>query len=163
MSLCPCGLGKIYSECCGLFISNKQQPATPEELMRSRYTAYSELDLEYIARTMKGPALAHFEIQEALEWARKVTWLRLEVLASQAKGVNGLVEFKAHYSYQGRNYCLHELSEFRLENKQWFYFDGKTPLMIPSQPSSAVKIPRNDPCPCGSNKKHKKCCGSNPH
>jgi uncharacterized protein YecA (UPF0149 family) len=24
---------------------------------------------------------------------------------------------------------------------------------------STVKVGRNDPCPCGSKKKHKKCCG----
>ncbi|MBT7735007.1 MAG: hypothetical protein HN707_08860, partial [Verrucomicrobia bacterium] len=24
---------------------------------------------------------------------------------------------------------------------------------------TAVKVGRNDPCPCGSGKKHKKCCG----
>ena len=27
--------------------------------------------------------------------------------------------------------------------------------------SKAKKIGRNDPCPCGSGKKYKKCCGAN--
>lgn len=27
-----------------------------------------------------------------------------------------------------------------------------------SAPAPVVKIGRNDPCPCGSGKKHKKCC-----
>ena len=31
---------------------------------------------------------------------------------------------------------------------------------IPYQRESA-KIGRNDPCPCGSGKKYKKCCGAN--
>jgi uncharacterized protein YecA (UPF0149 family) len=32
----------------------------------------------------------------------------------------------------------------------------------PSNPAVAVeKIGRNDPCPCGSGKKYKKCCGKN--
>ncbi|HEX7892619.1 MAG TPA: SEC-C metal-binding domain-containing protein [Terriglobales bacterium] len=26
---------------------------------------------------------------------------------------------------------------------------------------SGVKVGRNDPCPCGSGKKYKKCCGAN--
>jgi uncharacterized protein YecA (UPF0149 family) len=29
-------------------------------------------------------------------------------------------------------------------------------------PASAPKVGRNDPCPCGSGKKHKKCCLGNP-
>jgi uncharacterized protein len=28
-----------------------------------------------------------------------------------------------------------------------------------SAPSSTIKVGRNDPCPCGSGKKYKKCCG----
>ena len=33
-------------------------------------------------------------------------------------------------------------------------------LLNPPQPKIAEKkIGRNDPCPCGSGKKHKKCCG----
>ena len=32
-------------------------------------------------------------------------------------------------------------------------------LLNPPKPVQAVKIGRNDPCPCGSGKKYKKCCG----
>lgn len=30
----------------------------------------------------------------------------------------------------------------------------------PSSPIQSDKIGRNDPCPCGSGKKYKKCCGA---
>jgi uncharacterized protein YecA (UPF0149 family) len=34
------------------------------------------------------------------------------------------------------------------------------PTMINTQPYvREVKVDRNDPCPCGSGKKYKKCCG----
>ena len=33
------------------------------------------------------------------------------------------------------------------------------PRLVP--PRSSPKVGRNDPCPCGSGKKHKKCCGAN--
>ncbi len=33
--------------------------------------------------------------------------------------------------------------------------------LAPAQAKSADKIGRNDPCPCGSGKKYKKCCGAN--
>jgi uncharacterized protein YecA (UPF0149 family) len=36
--------------------------------------------------------------------------------------------------------------------------------IVPDAPSTTArampKIGRNDPCPCGSGKKHKKCCGA---
>ena len=35
------------------------------------------------------------------------------------------------------------------------------PTQKPSPVRAAKKIGRNDPCPCGSGKKYKKCCGAN--
>jgi SWIM/SEC-C metal-binding protein len=36
-----------------------------------------------------------------------------------------------------------------------------TRLLNPSGPIKAIATPgRNDPCPCGSGKKYKKCCGA---
>ena len=38
-----------------------------------------------------------------------------------------------------------------------------TPPSSPAAPvntSSSKKVGRNDPCPCGSGKKYKKCCGA---
>ncbi len=33
-------------------------------------------------------------------------------------------------------------------------------LLNPQQPARSDKVSRNDPCPCGSGKKYKQCCGS---
>ena len=38
------------------------------------------------------------------------------------------------------------------------FADGRKPVR---KPTKSVKIGRNDPCPCGSGKKYKKCCGAN--
>ena len=37
--------------------------------------------------------------------------------------------------------------------------DGKK--AAPRKPATSTKVGRNDPCPCGSGKKYKKCCGQN--
>jgi uncharacterized protein YecA (UPF0149 family) len=36
-----------------------------------------------------------------------------------------------------------------------------TAKRIVRKPAVSQKIGRNDPCPCGSGKKYKKCCGMN--
>jgi SEC-C motif-containing protein len=48
------------------------------------------------------------------------------------------------------------VSRFRRHNKKWFYFDGDE---IKPQPivREGPRVGRNDPCPCGSGKKFKKC------
>ena len=37
------------------------------------------------------------------------------------------------------------------------YEDGSKPVVKPKR----LKVGRNDPCPCGSGKKYKNCCGKN--
>ena len=38
-------------------------------------------------------------------------------------------------------------------------FEGSAP--VEKKPATSKKVGRNDPCPCGSGKKYKKCCGMN--
>lgn len=156
---CPCGTHKTFSECCGAYIVNHQRPPTPEALMRSRYTAYKLLDIDYIARTMKPPAATDFDVIEARAWAEKITWTKLDVLKTSQDATTGMVEFRATYQVPGKKCVLHEISEFRCDEGQWYYVDGHQ-LDTQAAPHKASKIGRNDPCPCGSQKKYKKCCGN---
>lgn len=62
-----------------------------------------------------------------------------------------------------------ELAEVIPEGIAWIYRYWQVPRMLAlAEPSRAttsnrvdgIKVGRNDPCPCGSGKKFKKCCGS---
>lgn len=125
MTNCPCGSNKLYLDCCGAFITGNAIPATPEELMRSRYTAYSKANIDYIVKTMKGPAAKDYDKKEAEQWAKTVIWLGLEVLSSRLEDKRGWVEFIAHYSVAGKKEKIHELSEFHREGGYWYYVDGE--------------------------------------
>ena len=155
---CACGSTKSYDDCCGRFLSGQAIPATPEELMRSRYTAYTQTDMDYIVRTMKSPAADHFNAEEAADWARATTWLGLEIRNTSQEGDKGFVEFMAQFLLESKKHILHELSEFHLIHGQWFYVDGKSPIKLPF--TNDHQIGRNNPCTCGSGKKYKKCCGT---
>jgi len=125
MNQCPCGTGKTYTDCCGVFIKGKQHPATPEELMRSRYTAYTEANIPYIMQTMKSPASDGYNAPEARAWAKQVKWQKLEVLHASQDNTKGYVEFIAYFSDQNKNQTIHELSEFDLIDGVWFYVKGR--------------------------------------
>jgi len=52
------------------------------------------------------------------------------------------------------------------QNETWFSFQSPyheeidfTKKVKINSSNTPKKIPRNSPCPCGSGKKHKKCCG----
>lgn len=90
--------------------------------MRSRYVAYSLAKVEYIQDTMRDRALVGFDLEDALEWAQSIKWLKLTVLQhynlSESQAV---VEFSAEYRVQNKKQRLHEISEFRRENGRWYY------------------------------------------
>jgi SEC-C motif-containing protein len=51
----------------------------------------------------------------------------------------------------------HERSVFEKIENRWYFKEGE--MMKPKQVRrEAPKVGRNDPCPCGSGKKYKKCC-----
>lgn len=121
-NLCPCGSKLEYINCCQSFIDHKLIPKTPEQLMRSRYTAYSLANIDYIQETMLGGALQDFDAMDAREWAQSIKWLKLEVIRSNMIAENkGIVEFIAYYRYQNKKHQLHEISQFELINQRWYY------------------------------------------
>lgn len=156
MPYCPCGSKNSYEHCCSLFIEKKQMPETPEQLMRSRYTAYSLAKTDYIKNTMKGKLLINFNEAETKQWAQNVVWTGLKVIRSYIETPEkGFVEFSAHFMEGNQLKIIHELSEFHREDGVWFYVDGVNKEL--SSKSNKQKIMRNSLCPCGSGKKFKNC------
>jgi len=130
--LCLCGLQRRYLDCCGPYLKRAKVPKTPEALMRSRYTAYCENDLDYIKRTMMPPASLKPPKRKD---NRKVTWLGLEVLEgdiSPSDAAVGTVEFKARYQENGQAYTIHEKSQFHLIEGRWYYVDSLSYNLLPS-------------------------------
>ncbi len=158
MKDCPCCSGKAYDACCGPVIEN-ESASTAVALMRSRFTAYATVQAEYLYKTSH-PVTRPESISEEIEsWAKENTWTKLEILNTEKGSKNdahGTVEFKASYTdSNGKNQVHHERSAFLKENGQWFYKDG---IANPPAKNTSRKVLRNDPCPCGSGKKYKKCC-----
>lgn len=160
MIQCPCGSRKEYLNCCGLLIDKKNNATNPEALMRSRYTAYTKAEIDYIKETMRGKPLQNFNEMEAMQWAKGVIWTGLEVLASYLDESDenlGYVEFIASFQEQGKKQAIHELSKFQCIEGQWFYIEGLKPKLTKEIKKPAIA--RNAACPCGSQKKYKNCHG----
>ncbi len=128
MFKCPCCSKLDYDACCGVYLSEKQIPQTPVALMRSRYTAYTSANIDYIKRTMQGKALEKFNEQEAKTWANRVKWIKLNIInIHNTLHGEGYVEFIAKFIENGQHRAIHEISEFRLIDGRWFYIDGVEP------------------------------------
>ena len=157
---CPCGSGSTYAECCEPLITRKRAALTAEELMRSRYTAYTRVETGYLYETTHPDHRGDYDEKGTREWAESATWEGLEIRATVAGGSDdelGRVEFIARYRDAGGKRAHHELAEFRKHDGTWYFVDG---VGVKPQPAVSVKVGRNDPCPCGSGQKYKKCCGT---
>ena len=125
---CPCCSGKPYIGCCAPLINGNKRALTPEALLRSRYTAYTQANIDYIEKTMRGSAAKTFDKQEAEAWARSLQWEKLEVIDAPAVKpgkTRGLVKFTAHYKTKNNPQTLEETSEFRLKKGRWYYTNSK--------------------------------------
>ncbi len=158
---CPCCSGKDYSLCCEPIIRGSRKAATPEELMRSRYSAYAKAEIDHLFYSTHPSQRESIDRAEMKAWAERSKWLGITILAAngtEPDAKTGTVEFIARYTDHDTPLEHHELSEFRKEDGEWFFYDGK---LVKDKPfvRTAPKVERNAPCPCGSGKKYKKCCG----
>ncbi|MGE4279704.1 MAG: YchJ family protein [Magnetospirillum sp.] len=157
MTTCPCGSGQSLDLCCAPLLSGAAA-SSPEALMRSRYTAFTQANAAYLETTLAPEAKEDYNHEETEAWIKEAKWHGLEVRGASEDGDNGSVEFVARYTFRGKPYAHHELASFRKLDGRWVYVDG---VMNPRPQQRQVdKVGRNDPCPCGSGKKFKKCCGA---
>lgn len=157
-NFCPCGSEKKYESCCDPFLSKKKDPETAEEMMRSRYSAFVANNIDYIMDTHHPEKLNEIDRDAIQAWSENSIWEGLEVHNVDNGGKSdeeGSVEFTARYIQDGKKHNHHEFSLFKKHDGKWFFYDVQK-----SQPiKHEEKIGRNDPCPCGSGKKYKKCHG----
>jgi SEC-C motif-containing protein len=160
MEKCPCGSGKTYPDCCELLIKDTIKAETARQLMQSRYTAYVKKEINYILETVLPKQQQKMDERGIRSWAEKTNWTKLEIINCTKGSVHddtGTVEFKAHYNERGIDRKHHEIGKFKKYNNKWYYDDSDFPTpqqVVRSEP----KVGRNDPCPCGSGRKYKKCC-----
>jgi SEC-C motif-containing protein len=160
MSNCPCGSNLALDACCGPILAGA--PATTAEaLMRSRYSAYVVRNYAHLERSLSAEQRKDFSAPDAQKWAESSEWLGLTVHGTQEGGAadtQGAVDFTARFKMDDEEREHREVALFNREEGRWVYAGqaggpGKTVRR------EVPKVGRNDPCPCGSGKKFKKCCG----
>lgn len=157
--LCPCGSTFLFNACCQLFITYEKVPATPEQLMRSRFSAYATKNAAYILETYSAAQQNKQSLVDIQTWADECAWIALVIHET----TENTVEFSAYYVVDNTLCELREKSNFTLEQGKWRYIDGDI-----SVNKELAHIKRNELCPCNNYpsawavkkaKKFKHCCG----
>jgi SEC-C motif domain protein len=133
--LCPCGSTAPYTDCCEPYLNGKAAAPTAEALMRSRYTAYSKGNVDYLIATLHPKSRHKSDRSSLLQSVQSTRWVGLTIVTTQqgqVKDKRGVVEFVALYQPAkiqdlqsiGAVNQLHERSRFVKEKGEWFYVDG---------------------------------------
>lgn len=169
---CFCGSNEAFSSCCQPFIEWQSYPKTPEQLMRSRFSAYVTGNSQYIYDTYAKSSQASQSVKEIDDWSKACVWVALQIHSNDHHNTNKksditksespeqFVEFSAFYITDNTLCELRENSRFVLEsmilesmiiesneNKklQWRYIDGD---IIEHCELTTVK--RKELCPCNN-------------
>ncbi len=147
---CPCGSGSLLIECCGRYHGGTPAPSA-EQLMRSRYSAYVLGLIDYLVATTLPAQQSALDRGAMAAWSAQSTWLGLQVENSEVLGgqpEHAFVTFVARWHDGQGEHAQHERSAFVQNAGHWYFIDPGVPL----------NAGRNDPCPCASGQKFKKCC-----
>ncbi len=162
MEKCLCGSTLHYNECCEPYHKGARVP-NAEALVRARYSAFATQQYAYIVQTTHPLDRDELDAQNIAENMSEIIWHSLNItdcgqeVGSDGEQVFDTVTFSALYERSGKLYTLSEVSYFQRLDDTLYYLEG-----ISHRPEgyrrAMPKVGRNDPCPCGSGKKYKKCC-----
>ncbi len=122
---CPCGSGKRYASCCGPLHAGERRADTPEELMRSRYSAFALGRGEYLVDTLAAehpdsgmPRAQH--VRELSRVRERQRFMGLRIVHAEGDEVL----FFARVFERGADRSFAELSTFVREDGAWRYASG---------------------------------------
>lgn len=129
--------------------------------MCARYSAYAVHEIDFIIDSCEhGEGINEIDRESTRTWSEESVWHSLKILRTEKGGENdseGVVEFEATYTRKGIRDVHHETGMFKKIDGRWIYSSGSVAAMTVVR--EGRKIGRNEPCPCGSGKKYKHCCG----
>jgi SEC-C motif domain protein len=122
---CYCGKTKEFNQCCEPYILGQQVPTNAEDLMRSRYSAYCVVNMDYLFQTTDLQIRFEVNSEANKKWAQSSQFKKLEILNTEESGNKSVVEFKAYFHTEGQDHIHHEVSTFRKTNGVWFFRAGR--------------------------------------
>jgi SEC-C motif-containing protein len=159
---CPCTSGKDLEQCCGPLLAGKKKASTAEELLRARYVAFTQGNVDFIMKTHHSRTVHEVKREEIEDWSKNSEWQGLQIARVEdgsPSDEKATIAFCARYMADGKPEEHWEQSYFEKEKGEWRFLDAKG-IHVGTYRRTEPKVGRNDDCPCGSGKKFKKCCAS---
>ena len=124
---CPCGNELTYENCCQIIHNDQSKARTAEQLMRSRYTAFTMANGDYLMQSHVESHRPNNDKDQIVAWAKSVDWIKLEITSKETgleENKAGIVEFNAFFQEGEHIKCLHEVSAFIKLKDIWYYVEA---------------------------------------
>ncbi|MFO1518782.1 MAG: YchJ family metal-binding protein [bacterium] len=140
-------------------MTKKSWPSSPRKLLEARYQAYVDGDIDFILESTHPEVRKQHDPKAIEDWSKNAKWGGITVEKEKEEEKKAFITFSLEYEEQNKHVHHKETAEFRKEDDKWFYWDSTFPKPETVR-REGEKVGRNDPCPCGSGKKYKKCCAA---
>jgi SEC-C motif-containing protein len=150
--------GHAYAACCGPVHADIRAADTPEQVVRARFSAQVLGDMDFFRQSI---TRKHRNLPHVDAFAETIGRRRYERIAITDATRLGWFNRKATvvcriYDAGRRHVSVHtERIHLKREDRAWRVVAIDL-VTAQSSPGTA----RNAPCPCGSGKKYKRCCGN---
>ena len=104
-NLCPCGTQQNLTDCCLPVIQGARTAKTAEELLRARYTAFTQGTVDFILSSHHSRTRNDVKRDEIEDWSKNSEWLGLKIVEcqqGQANDSKGEIIFSATYRPKGK-------------------------------------------------------------
>lgn len=148
---CHCGSDRLLKDCCHQIWQQGGDLLSAERVMRARYTAYVQGNIDFLRITTLPIQQAALDILQMTRWSQQTEWRGLQVISHQLathSQRHAWVIFTVSCREDGQSYTHHERSAFVRDAESWRFID----------PTVSLKAERNQACVCGSMQKFKRCC-----
>lgn len=135
-------------------------PKTARKLLEARYDAFVKGDIDFILESHHPETKSQVDRDSISSWSKESAWKGLTIESEKIEGDKTFITFAVRYEKNFETTTHRENAEFRREDGKWFYYDSQFPK-VEAKKREGEKVGRNDPCPCGSGQKFKKCCERN--
>ena len=154
---CPCRSGLAFAGCCQPRLTGARPAETAEALMRSRYAAFHQRDVDYLVATHHPLTRPEGLLPDLERGIMDPDWLNLRILKT-GRGGPRQEDGTVAYVIAVRPEPLAEIVQMHQDAFFARDADGRWAFMD-SQNQPPFRPGRNEPCWCGSGKKAKRCHG----
>lgn len=158
IALCPCGSKIPYRDCCQPIHINIRTAKIPEQIIRARFAAMALGDMDFFRESIVRRHRHMLNADDLLTRLYHQVFRSIKITHVERKGFvfsNAIIHSRITKGRRGKLTTHAERTYLKRECRAWRVVE----IDVVATDILPPKGGKNVPCPCGSGRKYKHCCG----